>query len=485
MFVKVVYNGEVRRLEVDASSDASFQHLLQQTKELFSVPTRAKVSMKYEDDEKDMCTVSSTPELAEAQRIATKEHRPILKLFLFCEDATVACTSPSSARNCRSPDVVASCEAMDCASPLSPTLSHEQTSSLVSAPPPSVLSEFARNNCDPNLKLCLPPLYRETKDGCVHHGFTCEQCGLAPIVGDRFHCDRCSTDVCADCEAKGCHDGDHVLLKFKVPVAVTGGSIPFQLHARDRSSISSSDRACCVGHENPVHSISSSDRACCVGHENPVQSPEAAVDCPIDGSAASGTTWCLPNAHITKGWRVRNSGLQPWPACFLVHESGSVTPVQAQFPVPSLLPGHAADVTVAVMTPAKLGKHVSSFRLSSTFGTFGPRLWLDLTCSNGKTSTGEDFQPQQPLPRQCHPSHGGQELQTQLEAPAPAQAQAQAQALAIGPTGSDSPLRLFQLAAMAPQLQQQQQIETNFGFQFDDVRPCKFCFSFGTLLFCC
>jgi len=51
----------------------------------------------------------------------------------------------------------------------------------------------------------------------VHHRVQCDGCGVVPIVGFRFKCTVCPNfDLCATCEAKDEHPGNHNFIKMRV-----------------------------------------------------------------------------------------------------------------------------------------------------------------------------------------------------------------------------------------------------------------------------
>ena len=50
----------------------------------------------------------------------------------------------------------------------------------------------------------------------VHVGVKCSWCGVTPIKGARFKCEKCEMDLCEDCEEKQEHE--HVLVKYRLPV---------------------------------------------------------------------------------------------------------------------------------------------------------------------------------------------------------------------------------------------------------------------------
>lgn len=53
----------------------------------------------------------------------------------------------------------------------------------------------------------------------IHHGVSCNYCGMSPITGPRYHCSNCADlDLCEACELAGKHDKYHILIKIKVPI---------------------------------------------------------------------------------------------------------------------------------------------------------------------------------------------------------------------------------------------------------------------------
>lgn len=68
--------------------------------------------------------------------------------------------------------------------------------------------------------------HNHDREGVVHHGVTCDECGSHPIKGPRYHCNNCPDfDLCETCEAKDSHLRTHVFTKIKVP-APWGGKDP-------------------------------------------------------------------------------------------------------------------------------------------------------------------------------------------------------------------------------------------------------------------
>ncbi len=94
MSVKAVFNEDIRRLKFDFNAEDAFPRLVQALRQAFNLPSSAKVLLKYPDDEAELITVSSTPELAEAVRISTDEGRKSLKVLV-----SVASASPAPGAN--------------------------------------------------------------------------------------------------------------------------------------------------------------------------------------------------------------------------------------------------------------------------------------------------------------------------------------------------------------------------------------------------
>lgn len=58
----------------------------------------------------------------------------------------------------------------------------------------------------------------------VHVGVKCRLCGVTPIKGARFKCEKCEMDLCEDCEEKQEHE--HVLVKYRLPVKQLASAKP-------------------------------------------------------------------------------------------------------------------------------------------------------------------------------------------------------------------------------------------------------------------
>lgn len=53
----------------------------------------------------------------------------------------------------------------------------------------------------------------------IHHGVSCNYCGMSPITGPRYHCSNCAdVDLCEACELANRHTSYHYKIKIKVPI---------------------------------------------------------------------------------------------------------------------------------------------------------------------------------------------------------------------------------------------------------------------------
>jgi len=96
---------------------------------------------------------------------------------------------------------------------------------------------------------------------------------------------------------------------------------------------------------------------------------------------------------ITRTWRVRNGGNEPWPdKVELIHVGGDdiaagVTAVRGQ-----VAPGSEVDITVRGVAPPTPGAHHSHFRLQEVGGKrFGQRLSTKIIVSTETSSDSDEF----------------------------------------------------------------------------------------------
>ncbi|KIW17713.1 hypothetical protein PV08_04908 [Exophiala spinifera] len=61
------------------------------------------------------------------------------------------------------------------------------------------------------------------REGFIHRGVECNNCGTHPIQGIRYHCANCfDFDLCESCEAGSAHTSSHVFFKIRIPAPSRG-----------------------------------------------------------------------------------------------------------------------------------------------------------------------------------------------------------------------------------------------------------------------
>lgn len=270
----------------------------------------------------------------------------------------------------------------------------------------------------------------------VHHGICCDgplcqRTGLMPkyISGVRYKCTVChDTDFCANCEANPAlsHNKSHPLLKIKTPirhisVTTTGeqgnGEVMPQMgdqhvttpHVRapETTSIASVRTVADVQpvapapvkEEIPEKVPELQPEPVVVKQEKQEEKPVTEKDLVanfISDTVADGTT--LPANHVfQQTWVLRNEGDVAWPAGSCVKFVGGdymghvdsnqpagitelVSASESTVCYEALQPGQCFPFTVLLRTPAREGKFISYWRLTSKDGLkFGHRLWCDIS----------------------------------------------------------------------------------------------------------
>ncbi|KAB5554525.1 hypothetical protein GE09DRAFT_1121305 [Coniochaeta sp. 2T2.1] len=278
-----------------------------------------------------------------------------------------------------------------------------------------------------------------------HVGICCDGplCQSRPndyIVGERYKCAVChDTDFCANCEASPAnpHNKTHPLIKFKTPVkyvsVTTTGSQRGQRMpvlgdqpAASRSTTSSRATETKAAKEaivkTEVQTVADVKPDAEVKEEVKEEIKEEVVDTPAPApiteddliavytrdTLTDGTV--LPPNHVfAQTWYLRNEGTVPWPAeCAVrfiggdymgrvdskhpadVYELADAN-MSAVYPTP-VLPGEEVPFTVLLRTPAREGKIISYWRLTTKDGMkFGHRLWCDINVQIPK------FKQQEPV----------------------------------------------------------------------------------------
>lgn len=207
--VKISFNDDIRR--VSLANNITFEELVRTARTTFKFPPSSELVVKYEDDEKDIVTVSSDLELKEAISLASKTGR-VLRLFVSekaaktvpKDEGVQAAPAPQNFVQFVDPQTIVA----DIT--LAPEKLQEVMSVLQSIGCKGPEARPCGNNNNASSSSPNSPT--------THDGVTCDGCGVSPIVGARFKCTVCHDyDLCEMCEAKGSHDAAHPLVKMLKP----------------------------------------------------------------------------------------------------------------------------------------------------------------------------------------------------------------------------------------------------------------------------
>jgi next to BRCA1 gene 1 protein len=320
----------------------------------------------------------------------------------------------------------------------------------------------------------------QTHNGICCDGPLCKKSGF--IQGVRYKCTIChDTDFCANCEASPAnnHNKTHPMVKFKTPVRhctvatiaerCDGHSLPMmgdrgQPPVKPRSADQASVQTVqTVVDMEPIESppvqetvvekapepvvetkpeVKAEPEAEVKVEEELTQEPPVApardlVAVFVRDTVADGTE--LPPSHgFEQTWYLRNDGDVAWPAgCAvkfvggdymghldpnqpagiseLVSASESITCYEA------LAPGKEFAFTVLLRTPAREGKHISYWRLTTSDGLkFGHRLWCDVKVKAPKPVETPKAEPKESEPAtERAPPHHSQMIFPKLEKESP------------------------------------------------------------------
>jgi len=249
--VKISFNDDIRRVSLD--KNITFEELSRNARSIFRFPTTSELVIKYEDDEKDLVTVSSDLELKEAVALAGRIGK-VLRLFVSekaksapKDEGVQAAPATNNNNNFVQfldpntilADITISPERLQEVLGLLGSLGNVQTNNKQ----PVELLGLAKDlvGSVPWLQELIGNLIKKeeskvdnnnnnasssSSSAVVHEGVTCDGCNQAPIVGTRYKCTVCHDyDLCEKCEAKGTHDATHPLVKMFKPR-------PFACHGR-------------------------------------------------------------------------------------------------------------------------------------------------------------------------------------------------------------------------------------------------------------
>jgi len=358
---------DIRRVSVQVKTFEEIQQIIQQ---LFK---KSIYVVKYQDEDKDLITITCDLELSEALNFASKSNPPVLKLILEDKKSTNVEVPHVQAQLTGVTDIVQKyIQEIEKITPL-----FKQTADLALTTGPiadltkivltglraiqqqaqETANSFLGNNNSAN---DIAP-----SSVAVHSGIKCDACLMNPILGVRYKCANCKDfDLCANCEAKGVHK-DHVFIKLQRPIfqswhnailpnvyAGPGSSIVTHPHKRIGTVNTGS---ILVRHlARFVSDVSFPD-----GSEVPV------------------------NSKFTKIWKMRNEGKSEWPAgTKLIWVGGDKIGHVGDVPVPSVAPNGEVNISIDLVAPAAAGKYVGYWRLSIASGRFGHRIWTEIVVTD-------------------------------------------------------------------------------------------------------
>lgn len=417
LVLKIKFGDDTRRISLERAP--GFAELVNITKQLFGLSEEPEV--KYEDDEKDLVTITSEIELKEAFTVALKSSN-VLRLFISVRAKPQTTDpkgkayesqqqqrptgipnffDPSQFANMLNPealqsllqgifdqskvnDITKMLQSLGLDAPQAPEQLAQLLQQLGGTNAPW-LQEVLRgvfgnrgtenpcagsNNCgrsanaNNNNNNCGSSNNNNNNNGpAVHEGVACDGCRQQPISGIRFKCTVCDNyDLCERCEAKGVsvHDPTHPMVKISVPLRRGNFGGGFGGRACPYKRMGGS-------FWNPKH----------FGNHARHHLARFVQDVTIPGGTIVPT-----GAKFTKIWRVRNEGEAAWPEeTHLTFVGGDRMASQEAVRVAALpAPGQEVDVVVDMVAPSAPGRYTSYWKLAGPYGErFGQRIWADIT----------------------------------------------------------------------------------------------------------
>jgi next-to-BRCA1 protein 1 len=265
----------------------------------------------------------------------------------------------------------------------------------------------------------------------VHVGICCDgplcsgaRATSSYIVGDRFKCAVChDTDFCASCEASpaNTHNHTHPLIKFKTPVRhVNVTTTGETLQGKQMPTMGDRSRSRPAPPQTPAPEpstppslISGVQTVVDVKPSEPAKAveekPAAPAQISNDDLVATFVRDTIPDGTVfgpdhvfEQTWVLRNTGKVAWPAgCSVKFVGGDYMghldpnhpaatrdvefSCESTICYASIQPGEEYPFTVLLRTPARAGRVVSNWRLTTKEGfRFGHRLWCDVVVEKEK-----------------------------------------------------------------------------------------------------
>jgi len=431
LILKAKYEQDTRRLTL--RSFPTFEQLEVVIRNLFAIPSQVGLVLRYEDEDKDLITISSMIELEEAISIASRAKPVILRLFISKSQPQVK-EEPKQDNSAQTPPVeipyleeilrnpqtltkILSCPEVlaalqqklsDCKGlpanmndliqmfgNLGVNASTDQTVQQMRQQMQVFLQAIMEipfvkeliSNLDTSCANKSPsePAQPSKDESIIHFGVICDNCGET-IVGIRYKCSNCPDfDLCEKCEPQGVHFPDHVFLKVKRPLLRRG--CPYRRP----------DSACGTGAQGGAWRNSRNNR-CRTSASHPIREEQLLGRFVTNVSVKDGTQF-TPGQNFVKIWRMRNEGTVAWPEnTRLAFVGGDKLSVTEAVTVSPLSPGEDTDIVVDMSAPTKPGRYVSYWRLAQPNGDrFGQRIWVDIVVAEDNNETKEDQMVSEPI----------------------------------------------------------------------------------------
>lgn len=239
---------------------------------------------------------------------------------------------------------------------------------------------------------------KEARRMGIHRGFSCDGCGMRPIVGDRYHCSvRPDYDLCEGCEAKG--QSKHALVK--ISATTLKNQLPQWKAARDVAAHfrcaarAQANSASAAAHRSPFVAAMDSgastatatatavdgvttDKAEVIGRVNQTLKPTLRF---VRHRTFPDGTRVSPGTVFNKTWLVRNEGPGAWPEGAVLCSAGGdqLSGQPIKHAVPQLEQWGELELTIQLQAPEASGRFVAYFRMQTADGqNFGQRLWADI-----------------------------------------------------------------------------------------------------------
>lgn len=385
--VKLSYKDTLRRVAL--SEETPFQNLLQILQAAY--PDQSFV-VQYEDDEKDLCVVSSDAELQEAIRIAKNQGQKSLKLFLEKSSApsTKAVSTPAKQavpepeKKKAQPDIEQKSE-----EPKKPKkLSREEVRAIMQEVMQDQALQGAVMQLLPQIMLSLGNPQMSLAD-IVTSAIESNEVlksnkhvqTLLPYLPDVLAQYSPMIDMLRMSLGSASQQQSGVSPLMFLPLLMTMNQQQQQQQQQQQGTqIPDFDVSAMMNMAPQVPKPDDSKSGANAAPQEE-QSPLRAAH--VSDVTLADFFQCPPNRVLTKTWKLRNNGKRQWPeGTHVVFTKGSVPPKSkdAVNPVKPIAAGEYTEASVDILTPSSPGKYTGNYSLATADGkTFGDQLFVEIT----------------------------------------------------------------------------------------------------------